>query len=430
MNANILITCAISMFSVGLACCQLSSTNSISFQGALTTSTGQPLTNGSYTLSFKFYNVLTDGTAIATNSMSNVSINDGIASTVIPVNSTLFNGKTLYLGISVNGCSELAPRIMLTAVPYSLATRGVSVDASGHLGLGRDSFTNENVAVNGIVSAGPTVGNFAFRGAYSDGAHYDYNGRQTAFYRLVGGPSSATGFGVVVSTNDGGSLSSPVVWMMNQPNNSFDVRSQLVQGGLPGNVLFSVNASGETQCGTSTQPGQLSVFGASGSMVFQARSTGTTMVRVLEITGGSDLAERFNVTGESQNEEFCARAGMIVSVDPTGSRKFKLSDEAYDRKRVGIISGGNGVKAGLVLQDEGNPAVSGDQPIALTGQVWCYADASFGTIRPGDLLTTSTTRGHAMKVIHFDKARFAVLGQALTELKEGRGWVQVLVGKQ
>ena len=88
------------------------------------------------------------------------------------------------------------------------------------------------------------------------------------------------------------------------------------------------------------------------------------------------------------------------------------------------------MKPGLILGDEGNAAVAGDQPIALTGQVWVHADASFGAITPGDLLTTSSTPGYAMKVTDDAKARFAVLGQALTELKAGRGWVQVLVGKQ
>ena len=118
---------------------------------------------------------------------------------------------------------------------------------------------------------------------------------------------------------------------------------------------------------------------------------------------------------------------MVVSIDPTGNRKFKLSDEPYDRKRVGIISGGHGVQPGLILRDEGNPQADGEQPIALTGQVWCHADASLGAITPGDLLTTSSTPGHAMKATDDTKARFAVLGQALTALKEGRGWVQVLV---
>jgi hypothetical protein len=40
------------------------------------------------------------------------------------------------------------------------------------------------------------------------------------------------------------------------------------------------------------------------------------------------------------------------------------------------------------------------------------------------------TPDRAMKDSEDAKARFAVLGQALTGLVEGRGWVQVLVGKQ
>ncbi|MCI0539510.1 MAG: hypothetical protein L0Z50_30230 [Verrucomicrobiales bacterium] len=44
--------------------------------------------------------------------------------------------------------------------------------------------------------------------------------------------------------------------------------------------------------------------------------------------------------------------------------------------------------------------------------------------------TTSSMPGHAMKVSDDTKARFTVLGQALTGLEEGPGWVQVLVGKQ
>jgi hypothetical protein len=157
---------------------------------------------------------------------------------------------------------------------------------------------------------------------------------------------------------------------------------------------------------------------------------GTVRTYVLQVTGGADLAEHFTVDAALPHSQFKVEPGMVVSIDPIGNRKFKLADEPYDRKRVGIISGGNGVKAGLVLRDEGNPQADGDQPIALTGQVWCHADASFGPITPGDLLTTSSTPGHAMKVTDLDKARLAVLGQALTALKEGRGWVQVLVGKE
>ena len=167
---------------------------------------------------------------------------------------------------------------------------------------------------------------------------------------------------------------------------------------------------------------QVRIFNtASGRVPFSIDSgNGVTSVKVLRIEGGADLAEHLSVTDANPGDEFKVEPGMVVSIDPSGNRKFKLADEPYDRKRVGIISGGNGVQPGLVLRDEGNPQADGEQPIALTGQVWCHADTTFGPITPGDLLTTSSTPGHAMKVTDDAKARFAVLGQALTGLKEGR----------
>lgn len=57
----------------------------------------------------------------------------------------------------------------------------------------------------------------------------------------------------------------------------------------------------------------------------------------------------------------------------------------------------------------------------------CKADASFGPIEIGDLLTTSTTRGHAQKATDRAKAVGAILGKALGPLKKGRGQIPVLV---
>ena len=58
------------------------------------------------------------------------------------------------------------------------------------------------------------------------------------------------------------------------------------------------------------------------------------------------------------------------------------------------------------------------------------ADASSAAIKPGDLLTTSATPGHAMKASNHGKAQGAILGKAMTRLKEGRGMVLVLVTLQ
>ena len=54
-------------------------------------------------------------------------------------------------------------------------------------------------------------------------------------------------------------------------------------------------------------------------------------------------------------------------------------------------------------------------------------DACNGAIEPGDLITTSDTPGHGMKVTDHDRARGAIIGKAMTRLEEGTGLVLVLV---
>jgi hypothetical protein len=46
------------------------------------------------------------------------------------------------------------------------------------------------------------------------------------------------------------------------------------------------------------------------------------------------------------------------------------------------------------------------------------------------LLTTSNTPGHAMKAADAVKAQGAIIGKAMTGLKEGKGLVLVLVNLQ
>lgn len=68
--------------------------------------------------------------------------------------------------------------------------------------------------------------------------------------------------------------------------------------------------------------------------------------------------------------------------------------------------------------------------MALSGRVYVRADATFGAIKPGDLLTTSDTPGHAMKVTDHLQAQGAILGKAMSALDDGRGFVLVLVTLQ
>jgi hypothetical protein len=147
----------------------------------------------------------------------------------------------------------------------------------------------------------------------------------------------------------------------------------------------------------------------------------------LTITGGADFAENFDLSDTATTE--AARPGMVVSIDPAAPGKLALSSQAYDRRVAGVISGAGGVKPGMMMSQEGTMA-DGKLPVALSGRVYVWADASQGAIKPGDLLTTSPTPGHAMKAANPAKAQGAILGKAMTELKSGKGLVLALVTLQ
>jgi hypothetical protein len=143
---------------------------------------------------------------------------------------------------------------------------------------------------------------------------------------------------------------------------------------------------------------------------------------VLTITGGCDLAEPFDVTSDNVPK------GSLVVIDETKTGGVKVSTQAYDTRVAGILSGANGINSGLLLSQKGFS--DGGQNVALSGRVYALADASNEPIRPGDLLTSSDTPGHCMKVTDHARAQGAIIGKAMSSLSEGRGMVLVLVSLQ
>ena len=144
----------------------------------------------------------------------------------------------------------------------------------------------------------------------------------------------------------------------------------------------------------------------------------------ITIMGGADLAEPFKITS-GQND---VSQGAVVVIDKKNPGQLKMSDQPYDRHVAGVVSGANGINPGIQMQQQG--LLTGGKNVALTGRVYVLADASNGPIEPGDLLTTSTAPGHAMKVTDNAKAQGAILGKAMTGLSEGKGMVLVLVTLQ
>ena len=151
-------------------------------------------------------------------------------------------------------------------------------------------------------------------------------------------------------------------------------------------------------------------------------NNGNVSVKTLTIRGGADLAEPFEFSASD------IAKGSVVIIDPEYPGKLKLSDHPYDQRVAGVVSGANGVNPGISLHQDG--ILEGGHNVALSGRVYVLADAAHGAIKPGDLLTPSATAGHAMKVGDHARAQGAILGKAMSGLKEGKGMVLVLVTLQ
>ena len=150
---------------------------------------------------------------------------------------------------------------------------------------------------------------------------------------------------------------------------------------------------------------------------------GWTKTDVLEITGGSDLTEKFEITNAVD-----LPPGTVLVIDDENPGYLKESTVPYDKRVAGIISGAGGVNAGISLSQKG--VFDKGEPVALTGRVYVNATTENGAIEPGDLITTSSLRGFAMKVTDHERAPGAILGKAMSRLQEGEGLVLVLVTLQ
>ena len=102
------------------------------FQGRLTNADGTVISNGSYDVVFKLYNVVDEVTADWTESHTagnQITTTNGIFNTMLGSITSLgsidFNTDTWYLGITVGADAEMTPRIRLGAAPYAFNSEQV-----------------------------------------------------------------------------------------------------------------------------------------------------------------------------------------------------------------------------------------------------------------------------------------------------------------
>ncbi|MFH1860620.1 MAG: hypothetical protein ABH870_06375 [bacterium] len=124
-----------------------------------------------------------------------------------------------------------------------------------------------------------------------------------------------------------------------------------------------------------------------------------------------------------------------------------LSDTSYDTRICGIVDGVSLIdieeapeeqekekkKKGKAVEKEevlDKTKVGPNQKglmVTLGAYAHCKVDADIASIEVGDLLTTSTTPGHAQKVLDKLQGIGAIIGKALAPLEKGKGKIPVLV---
>jgi hypothetical protein len=135
----------------------------------------------------------------------------------------------------------------------------------------------------------------------------------------------------------------------------------------------------------------------------------------------ADCAEDFDFSKSDEIEP-----GTVVVIETEG--KLVKSTTAYDKRVAGVVSGAGGYKPGIVFDKKDSEA--NRKPVALMGKVYCKVDADSSPIEVGDMLTSSSIAGYAMKALDPFKAFGAVIGKALSPLNQGQGLIPILVTLQ
>ncbi len=132
----------------------------------------------------------------------------------------------------------------------------------------------------------------------------------------------------------------------------------------------------------------------------------------------ADFAELIEVENNVSNYE----PGDVLVISSDKNRAVTLSSKPYSTAIIGVYS----TKPGFVGTIHPMKGKSENEiPVAITGIVPCKVSTENGQIKRGDLLTTSSTPGYAMKAT--DPQVGTILGKALESLETGRGKIEALI---
>jgi hypothetical protein len=315
-------------------------------------------------------------------------------------------------------------------------TTGYNNVAAGYQALLTNTVGYDNVAIgvatfqiNGQGHQNTAVGTYDFQNLTSGSGnvglgYYAGNSLVSGNNNIyIGNPGASTESGIIRIGTPGtqtGAYLAGSLWL--DGNDTLNGLTYMTSGlnGVPGGAgpfLFGYNGG---SLGTSDPNLPALSWDYNGNVwVSNGLSTATLTIR-----GGADLAEPFKIAAGKT----AVPQGAVLVIDDQNPGQLKLTDQPYDTRVAGVVSGANGINPGIQMHQQG--LLDGGRNVALSGRVYVQADTSNGAIKPGDLLTTSSLPGRAMRVSDHVRAQGAILGKAMSALNEGQGMVLVLVTLQ
>jgi hypothetical protein len=445
--------------------------NAFTYQGQLVKNNA-PYT-GNADFQFRLLNAASGGTQVGTTiGFGALPVASGLFSADLDFGA-VFDGSAIWLEVQVKtpgdgSYTTLAPLVKLTAAPYALralsasgvsqwvsdgpdltySTGGVGVlgasspfasgrgvflegfDAGGYIyGFNYNNFTPMNLILEspgGTVGVGTTTPDSRSR-IHAVGGTVTIWGQATGNILAGGYQCGVYGVGLRGTNPQLGSQDAVGVIGASDYNTGVAGITTTNGNGVTGqnNTSGNIGYLGGPGIGCAGRAVRSQDFGGyfentAGGVAL--KSTGLAQVKTLQILG-ADLAESFPVEGGK------AEPGTVLMLGDGTDGELRVADAPYSRRVAGVVSGANGLDAGVVLK--GKSFESDTQtPVALSGRVWVKCDATHAPIRVGDLLTTADRAGHAMVATDRERAYGAILGKAMTPLASGRGLVLVLVSLQ
>lgn len=452
-----------------------------SYQGKLEKD-GAPFT-GTQTLSFRLYDSMEDGIEVASMvQIANVDVVDGLFNVNLDFGPGVFDGQPRYVEVEVDG-QVLQPRQAVSPSPLALfaltgnegppgpqgetgeqgpqgdpgepgdshwgLTVGATYYLDGNVGIGvpdpqyRLDIQGSGARISSSIGGGPrfqlkghALGSPSFllgsvdfvdiNDEYAGGISYRRSIIGDRLWLSAGGSEA-------VGIDQDGRVGIGIVVPNVQLHVAGGTNAQLNGGGFiaigdlgSSNIVLDNNEILARNNGD-IAPLHFNKFGGEVHIGYFSGGVGRLVTPIVQITGGSDLSENFDI---GEIDDLAPQPGMVVSIDPQNPGRLIPTTRAYDRTVAGVISGANGINSGMIMGQQDSEA-DGAHPVALTGRVYVMTDASRKAVEPGDLLTTSETAGHAMSVDDFTRMHGAVIGKAMTSLEYGEhGMVLVLVNLQ